>query len=387
MSVINCVRDSGLEGCGPRHQSVRKKNVFAATRRDVQVKSPGKWTTGFTLVELLVVIAIIGILVALLLPAVQAAREAARRSQCKNNLKQIGLAALNLESAHRHLPTGGWGWRYAGDADRGYGDDQPGGWCYSVLSFAEETTLRDLGRDGSSDQVTAAQKAGTKQRLESEVEMFVCPSRRGGGTYPFTHNDNFFNSDKPALVGRNDYAACGGSLAPGSVYAGPALSGTTLPNPWDYAASFIEFTLPRDMKTAGRGGTSVVRRGNGVVLALSETRLSKVTDGLTSTILAGEKFVPAGQYDTTNNIGNDQGWDMGYDLDVIRWTKFAPSNDAGTAVTGDNMHLQFGSAHPGGCQMVFCDGSVHSVTFDVDPVMFERLGAMDDGQVVDTSGF
>ncbi len=101
---------------------------------------------GFTLVELLVVIAIIGVLVSLLLPAVQNAREAGRRTQCMNNLKQLGLAAQqNLEKLRR-FPSGGWGPQWIGDPDRGNSIKQPGGWVYQLLPYMEQQALYDYGQ-------------------------------------------------------------------------------------------------------------------------------------------------------------------------------------------------------------------------------------------------
>ena len=101
---------------------------------------------GFTLVELLVVITIIAILIALLLPAVQSAREAARRTQCLNDLKQIALGFLEHEANHKILPTGGWSFVMVGDPNRGFDKHQPGGWNYNVLPFIEQQALYTWAR-------------------------------------------------------------------------------------------------------------------------------------------------------------------------------------------------------------------------------------------------
>src|SRR6476646_4881676 len=110
----------------------------------VEPRCAGHRRRGFTLVEWLVVIAIIGVLVALLLPAVQAAREAARRMHCQNNLKQIGLGWHQHTDTHGHLPTGGWGWGWVGDADQGAGINQTGSWPFNILPFIEQKAIYDM---------------------------------------------------------------------------------------------------------------------------------------------------------------------------------------------------------------------------------------------------
>ena len=170
------------------------------------------------------VITIIGILIVLLLPAVQAAREAARIVQCQNNCKQLALGCLDHESTTKRFPTGGWGFGWTGDPDRGNDWRQPGGWTYNILPYIEQQPLHDLGIQAGLDS-QAKLDAGT-QRINTPMSYLNCPTRRRAIVYPWLSSYVWFswatNMNSPwrptPSFARSDYAMNGGeywTYAPG----------------------------------------------------------------------------------------------------------------------------------------------------------------------------
>ncbi|HEX7375744.1 MAG TPA: DUF1559 domain-containing protein [Pirellulales bacterium] len=314
---------------------------------------------GFTLVELLVVIAIIGILIALLLPAVQAARESARRAECQNHLKQFGLGALNHHDINKYFPSGGWGWEWTGDPNRGVGKLQPGGWCYSILPFLEQQPLwqQAAGLRGASLFTANANTAS------STLPLFYCPTRRGVGPYQCASGNNL-NSDKVTMCGKTDYAACVGD---GTVLesAGPGTAVGT----WYYQNEMV-FT-PSTSYT-------------GVTFQGTETGLHQITDGTTCTFLYGEKYLNAASYGGTDP-GDNEDWLVGFDNDVLRMAN--PKNPPMTDRYGLTNSTSFGSAHATIFNMLMCDGSVHPLRFDIDLTAYDRLGNRGDGYVADETQY
>ena len=316
--------------------------------------------TGFTLVELLVVITIIGILIALLLPAVQAAREAARRIQCANHLKQIGLAALNHEQAHGFLPSCGWGWAWVGDPDRGFGDTQPGGWVYNILPFMEQEALHQLGAGKTETEKRA--DAGTV--CMTPISAFNCPSRRKAKPFAcyYYGKDTYHavNADNVPGLARSDYAANGGPVV--HTFHGPS-STTDGDNPY------------------WSGWPAWMRTERGVSFLRSEVTMGEVKDGASNTYFAGEKNLIPDHYETGADGADNTSMYQGQDWDVQRWTADPPYQDR----PGMTYWRSFGSAHAAGFQAVLCDGSVHMMSYSIDPNVHRRLGDRRDGEVIDAS--
>ena len=318
---------------------------------------------GFTLVELLVVIAIIGMLVGLLLPAVQQAREAARRMQCSNALKQLALASLNHESTVKYFPSGGYGWHWTGDPDRGFGKKQPGGWTYSILPFLELNGLYQMGADGKPDEITSTQQDAAYQRDQTPVSFFVCPSRRTPKICPRPKKQTYTNGrtvDQAALF---DYAMnCGDKTQ-------------------------ITDGGPSNMNVTESSFSSTLLSGNqtGISCVYSQVTMGEVRDGTSNTYMIGEKYLTPDHYETGNDSADDMGIYEGCNIDTYRWTNpdqtYRPMQDrAGYGPTGN-----FGSPHAGSLNMAFCDGSTRSISYSIDAETHQYLGHRSDGKVVSMS--
>jgi prepilin-type N-terminal cleavage/methylation domain-containing protein/prepilin-type processing-associated H-X9-DG protein len=328
-----------------------------------------KYFRGFTLVELLVVIAIIGILVALLLPAVQAAREAARRSECQNHLKQIAIGILMHEGANKFLPVGGWCAVRSGDPDLGY-SKQPGGWPYSILSYIEEQPLHDMGAG-----LAMAQKNMIfMTRDKTPVTIYYCPTRRPASAYPCSQK-NWNHAANIGVAARIDYAMCVGD-ATGNYDTD--LSSIPVKN---RNTGVLYPTLdPRALSQRDNPGANPPYEN---VLI----RLAQITDGTSKTYLVGECYRNPDTYLTGNSPNDD--WpayngsqddkerSVGYDARLYR-VGHPPTQDTPGAMP-TSLRFAFGSAHSGGFYMAFCDGSVQFENYDIDLETHRQNGHRSDG--------
>lgn len=296
---------------------------------------------GFTLVELLVVIAIVGILVALLLPAVQAAREASRRTACLNNLRQVGLGVQNHHDVVGHYPTGRESLGMKGVS-----------WAFRLLPYLEEQPLFDAH---DPNQRVDADANATAMR--TPVSLYYCPSRRA----PTADRDFPNNGAEPEVRAS---AAAG-----------------------DYAAN----TGPRLLYGADETGRPLAPIDGaiaGPIFTFSEVQARQVTDGLSATIVVGEKWIPEEQNFNNDGDGSDL-CDPGDEHFCQGDTAFFAGNLAESIFgeelssgTHDDSDSEFGSEHPGVAHFVFLDGHTEAISIDMDDDVFLLLGVIADGEVI-----
>jgi prepilin-type N-terminal cleavage/methylation domain-containing protein len=340
------------------------------------IRKVGK--SAFTLIELLVVIAIIAILIGLLLPAVQKVREAAARVQCANNLKQMALAVHNHHSAYSCLPTAGepnyynWPRTLIGNGPATLAG-QSWGWMYQILPYVEQQVLWSYYEADTNPNTLQFQ--GDYYILANSPKFYNCPSRRARllSTDPYPWNGI------PVQVNPTDYAGNGGT-----------------------------YSLGWDPQTDGTNNTGVFNGvmhalgSNGVltptVISGSTMSFAGITDGLSNTLMIGEKAVNKLTYMNPGDStwGDDEGYAIGLAWDNIRYGKTTdafggPNNPvmdqaAPVALYGDpaspawpNWH--WGSAHIGGFNVALSDGSVRFVNYSLDLQVQYNLCNRGDGQV------
>jgi prepilin-type N-terminal cleavage/methylation domain-containing protein len=356
---------------------------------------------GFTLVELLVVIAIIGTLVALLLPAIQAVREAARRSQCQNNLRQIGLAIHNHANALRVFPTGGAGTfpkieNYVINGNP-FGPDKQGlGWAYQIVPYLEEGALQGLVKQ--------------VQLQAASVPLYVCPSRRSGianiggkqvslidyaAAQPCTVGCPAGSPDCPDPVPRYNprdtvpITPAKYELNWASMWGGMNMNNKQQDHYQVYDGVVVRSPWRRDdpLITHGAPGSGEFLRN-----AHRPIPFAKITDGTSKTFILGEKYVRSDLYEG-GGPSDDRGWSEGWDPDTIRSTCFRPYQDndgfqfqslgADDIFGNEKDILYFGSAHPSGFNGIYADGSIQTLSYDIDVVLFNALATRAGDEVID----
>ena len=314
------------------------------SRSGATAAETGSRRAAFTLVELLVVIAIIGILIALLLPAVQAAREAARRMQCSNNLKQIGLAALNYESAYRTFPIDMSHFNEAGVQLSG------ASWLVRILPFLEQSALYDaLDLSGAAQDGHGVFNSVNHPMLQETPGVYRCPS--DAVTRPIKTNVwRAVPADLPLSV--TSYAGVLGPHNPGdaSIFGGePDCHNYTLTGKPECMGMFWRHSF------------------------LSPVTMSSIRDGTSRTIMAG---------DVRPDLDDFKVWPIGNG--AIAFANSPINYKASGSINPWNWLLQSGfrSAHPGGAGFVYADGHVSFLSESIDTVVYRGLSTRAGGETV-----
>ena len=311
---------------------------------------------GFTLVELLVVIAIIGILVALLLPAVQAAREAARRTQCKNNLKQVGLAVHNFHDAHQKIPPHRL-------TCRGHGT-----WWMILMPYLEMQNAQNLVDMG------ATFYCQNRDAVKTQAAVYYCPSRARSIRMSVSGNSRG-GWGQPEGGALSDYAMNGGD-------------GLLYPFYLDENTGEVANGVSSSTHTDRGDDSSLNGKISGFYPCTIYTgwkpRLAfrNVTDGLSHTLLIGEKFVHP------EHEGEDTWGDTSFFNDDIPSTPARVAgplyplaqSDTDPMVLDDMINMPFGGPHPGLCQFVMCDGSVQTLSSSINTTVLGYLANRYDGE-------